>query len=141
MQIENRKYYIQNYDFTMLGYLIDEAEFEVKPAIARVLQVFEIDTSTLKKKKNQYPENPDEFLTNFLYVVGNDSLIERIDFTADMSFVKSTNISSYDVYINNDYYGTDVQKIQITTNDVLRIDVVKDNNSIEGVIEFDSKLV
>jgi hypothetical protein len=125
----------------MLGYLIDEAEFEVKPAIARVLQVFEIDTRVLNKKRKQFPENPDEFLTNFLYVVGNNSLIERIDFTADMSFVKSTNISSYDVYINGDYYGTDVQKIQITTNDSLRIDVVKDNNSKDSLIEFDSKLV
>jgi len=141
MQIENRKYYIQNYDFTMLGYLIDEAEFEVKPAIARVLQVFEIDTSTLKKKKNQFRENPDEFLTNFLYVVGNDMLIERIDFTANMEFVKSNNISSYDVYINDDYYGTDVQKIQIITNDVLRIEVVKENNSNDSLIQFDSKLV
>jgi hypothetical protein len=141
MQIENRKYYIQNYDFTMLGYLIDEAEFEVKPAIARVLQVFEIDTSTLKKKKNQFPENPDEFLTNFLYVVGNDMLVERIDFTANMEFVKSNNISSYDVYINDDYYGTDVQKIQITTNDVLRIEVVKENNSNDSLIQFDSKIV
>jgi len=141
MQIENRKYYIQNYDFTMLGYLIDEAEFEVKPAIARVLQVFEIDTSTLKKKKNQFPENPDEFLTNFLYVVGNDMLVERIDFTANMEFVKSSNISSYDVYINDDYYGTDVQKIQITTNDVLRIEVTKENTSNEAAIQFDSKLV
>jgi hypothetical protein len=141
MQIENRKYYVQNYEFTMLGYLIDESEFEVKPAIARVLQVFEIDTSTLKKKKNQFPENPDEFLTNFLYVAGNDMLIERIDFTANMEFVKSSNVSSYDVYINDDYYGTDVQKIQITTNDILRIEVVKENNSNDALIQFDSKLV
>lgn len=141
MQIENRKYYIQNYDFTMLGYLIDEAEFEVKPAISRVLQVFELDNSTFKKRREKFPENPDEFLSNFLYVVGNDSLIERIDFTANLSFVGSNNVSSYDVYINDDYYGTDVQKIQITTNDILKIQVVKDDNSKEANIEFDSKLV
>ena len=141
MQIENRKYYVQNYDFTMLGYLIDEAEFEVKPAISRVLQVFEIDTSTLKKKRDQYPKNPDEFLSNFLYIVGNEVLIERIDFTADMDFVNSSNIESYDVYINDDYYGTDVQKIQITTNDILKIEVVKTNDSLESNIKFDSKLV
>jgi hypothetical protein len=68
-------------------------------------------------------------------------LIERIDFTANMEFVKSSNISSYDVYINDDYYGTDVQKIQITTNDVLRIEVVKEDDSNESLIQFDSKLV
>jgi hypothetical protein len=58
-----------------------------------------------------------------------------------MEFVKSSNVSSYDVYINDDYYGTDVQKIQITTNDILRIEVVKENNSNDALIQFDSKLV
>jgi hypothetical protein len=58
-----------------------------------------------------------------------------------MEFVKSSNVSSYDVYINDDYYGTDVQKIQITTNDVLRIEVVKEDDSNESLIQFDSKLV
>jgi hypothetical protein len=141
MQIDNRKYYVQNYDFTMLGYLIDEAEFEVKPAIARVLQVFEIDTSTLKKKKNQFPENPDEFLTKFLFVSGVTSLSEYIDYTANLTCLGTTNIDSYDVYINDDYFGTDVQEIQLTTNDILRIDIIKINNLQESIINFDNKLV
>ena len=33
MEVEKRKYYIQSYEFTMLGFLIDEDEFEVSPAI------------------------------------------------------------------------------------------------------------
>ena len=139
--IEQRKFYIQNYDFTMLGYLIDEEEFEVKPAISRVVQLMELDTSLLKKKRKQYPENPDEFLTNFLFVTGNTALTERIDFTADLSFINSVNIDSYEVYINDNYYGEDVQKIQITTNDILRIEVVKTNNLQESKIKFDCKLV
>jgi hypothetical protein len=139
--LESRKYFIQNYDFTMLGYLIDEEEFEVKPAISRVVQLMELDTSLLKKKRKQYPENPDEFLRNFLFVSGNTILNERIDFTADLTFLKSNNVDTYDVFINDDYYGSDVQKIQITTNDILRVEIVKDNNSQEATIEFDCKLV
>jgi len=139
--IEQRKFYIQNYDFTMLGYLIDEEEFEVKPAISRVVQLMELDTSLLRRKRKQYPENPDEFLTNFLFVSGNTILSERIDFTADLSFINSVNIDTYEVYINDNYYGNDVQKIQITTNDILRIEVVKTNNSQESKIKFDCKLV
>jgi hypothetical protein len=34
-QIDGRRYYLQNYTFTLLGFLIDEEEFEVKPAISR----------------------------------------------------------------------------------------------------------
>ena len=44
MDIEKRQFYMQSYDFTMLGYLIDEEEFEVKPAVARVVELFETET-------------------------------------------------------------------------------------------------
>ena len=141
MNMDSRKYFVQNYDFTMLGYLIDEEEFQVKPAIARVSQIMELDTTLLKNRKNKYPKNPDEFLSNFLYVVGNTSLNDVIDFTANMTFTNSTNVESYDVYINDDYFGSDVQEIQITTNDVLRIDIIKTDNTQEASIQFDSQFV
>jgi len=141
MQLENRKYYIQTYDFTMLGYLIDEAEFEVKPAIARVTQLVEIDNSRLKQRRKKFPSNPNEFLTNYLYVVGNNILSDRVDYTANLTWSNSNNVDSYDVYINGDYFGTDVQKIQITTNDILRIDVVKSDDTQEATIEFENLLV
>ena len=64
-----------------------------------------------------------------------------MDYTANLTWVDSTNVESYDVYINGDFYGTDVQKIQITTNDVLRIDVVKNDNTQESNIKFDNILV
>jgi hypothetical protein len=141
MTIEARKYYIQNYDFTMLGYLIDEDEFEIKPAIQRITQLFEIDTTTRRPRRNKYPENPNEFESNFLFVSGNTTLIDMIDFSADMSLVGTDNVDIYDVYINDDYYGSDVSVIQITTNDILRIEVTKIDNTQESKITFNSKLV
>jgi hypothetical protein len=141
MSIESRKYYVQNYDFTMLGYLIDEDEFEVKPAIARVALLTELETSSFGKRRKKSPENPDEFLSNFYYMVGNDTLSDVVAYTANLTWANSTNVNSYDVYINGDYYGTDVQKIQITTNDILSITVVKQNNLLESNIKFDNILV
>jgi hypothetical protein len=141
MTMDARKYYVQSYDFTMLGYLIDEAEFEVKPAIARVTQLVEIDNTRLKQRRKKFPSNPNEFLTNYLYVVGNNVLSDRVDYTANLTWLSSNNVDSYDVYINGDYFGTDVQKIQITTNDILRIDVVKLDDTQESTIEFDNLLV
>jgi hypothetical protein len=141
MTIDARKYYVQNYDFTMLGYLIDEEEFEVKPAIQRITQLFEIDTTTRRPRRNKYPENPDEFNFQFLFVTGNTTLADRIDFRANMSFLSSDNVDTFDVYINNNYFGSDTQTIQITTNDILRIEVTKINNNQEALIIFDNKLV
>jgi hypothetical protein len=125
----------------MLGYLIDEEEFEVKPAIQRITQLFEIDTTTRRPRRNKYPENPDEFNFQFLFVTGNTTLADRIDFRANMSFLSSDNVDTFDVYINNNYFGSDTQTIQITTNDILRIEVTKINNSQEALIVFDNKLV
>jgi hypothetical protein len=139
--LDSRKYFIQNYDFTMLGYLIDEEEFQVKPAISRVAQIMELDTTVLKRRRPKFPENPDDFLSNFLFIVGNNTLSEIIDFRANMTLLGTTNVESFDVYINDDYYGSDVSEIQITTNDILRIEVVKDNNTLESTIKFESQLV
>ena len=56
--LEGRRFYMQNYSFTMLGYLIDSDEFEVKPAINRLFTMFEfvVDTN-LKSKKSFNKDN------------------------------------------------------------------------------------
>jgi hypothetical protein len=49
--IDGRRFYIQNYKFTMLGFLIDKEEFEVKPAISRFFLMNEfIDTRQVERK-------------------------------------------------------------------------------------------
>jgi hypothetical protein len=141
MNLESRKYYVQNYDFTMLGYLIDEEEFEVKPAIQRITQLIELDTSTRRQRRNKYPENPNKFENNFLFISGNTVLTDVIEYTANMNVLSTDNVSTYDVYINNNFYGTNIQVIQITTNDVLRIQITKINNTKEAIIKFDNVLL
>ena len=141
LNMESRKYYVQSYDFTMLGYLIDEEEFEVKPAIQRVTQLIELDTSTRKQRRNKYPENPDEFEMPFLFVSGNTILTDVIDFTANMNLISTDNVDTFDVYINGDYYGSDIQNIEITTNDVLRIEVTKTESSQSSLVTYENKLV
>lgn len=140
MNMESRKYYVQSYDFTMLGYLIDEEEFEVKPAIQRSVQLFEF-SSTSSRGRKKMTKIDDNFEKNFLFIGANNILSDRIDFTADMNLISSNNIDSYDVFINGDYFGTDVVKIQITTNDILRIEVVKLTPGSDANLLFENKLV
>ena len=49
--IDGRRFYIQNYRFTMLGFLIDSEEFEVKPAISRFFLMNEFIKSNNYQKK------------------------------------------------------------------------------------------
>lgn len=49
--LEGRRFYLQNYKFTMLGFLVDSEEFEVKPAISRFLLMNEFVKSNNIQKK------------------------------------------------------------------------------------------
>jgi hypothetical protein len=141
MDVDKRKYYIQNYDFTMLGYLIDEEEFQVKPAISRVLEVFEVDTSTRKKVNKPLVENKDNFELNYEYFVGNDSLSDLMEYSVDMTLLSSNNVNNFDVYVNGDYYGSNLQSIQINCNDTLKVDITRLNLTENSNLLFNSKLI
>jgi hypothetical protein len=101
----------------------------------------EADTSLSKSKKINPYENSDSFTQQFLFVTGNTVLNDIVDYTVDMSLDNSDNINTFDVYINDQYYGSDVNKIIVNTNDSLRIEVVKLDSSQESTISFINKLV
>ena len=140
MNIDKRKYYIQSYDFTMLGFLIDENEFEVAPAVSRVLTVVEFEKESFMRgrRKNITDEGTE---SNILFVVGNNIISQVFDYTVDLNLGETSNIESFDVYLNNQYYGSDLYQIQIKTNDVLRIVVVKNDDTLEGSIVLQNQLV
>jgi hypothetical protein len=50
-QVDGRRFYLQNYQFTMLGFLIDQEEFEVKPAVSRLFLMNEFVRGTNYQKK------------------------------------------------------------------------------------------
>jgi hypothetical protein len=134
LDVEKRKYYIQTYEFTMLGFLIDEDEFQVSPAITRVLQVVEFDSVTTKRgKRKKINESVSD---QALFLVGVTSLTQLFNYVVDIKIGLTQNIESFDVYINDDYYGSDLDLIQINSNDVLRIDIVKKDDSLESTIQF-----
>ena len=51
VDIESRRFYLQNYKFTLLGFLIDEEEFEIKPAVSRLFLMNEFIKSNNYEKK------------------------------------------------------------------------------------------
>jgi hypothetical protein len=142
MEVEKRKYYIQSYGFTMLGFLIDEDEFEVSPGISRVLQLLEIDSGNKRKQRlEKKPENTKKFNLTFNYPIGNTSYINTFKYTANIKLLNVHNIYSYDVYINDQYYGSNLSEIQINDLDVLRIDIVKNASNQTSYIEVECTLV
>ena len=140
MDITKRKYYVQSYEFTMLGFLIDENEFEVSPAVSRILQVVEFDTTSRVKQKKIGIDNKSVDM-DILFVVGNNIITEIFEYTTNSSITSTDNVDTYDVFINNDYYGSDITEIQINTNDVVRFVVTKKDNTQEANIKLRNLLI
>jgi hypothetical protein len=140
MDLEKRKYYVQKYEFTMMGFLIDEEQFEVSPAISRTFQVIETDQRNIKRKQKK--KEPVE-LSSIAFEYKNGSISEDyfFEYVCDLYFTESTNIDQYSVYINDQYYGDDVDKIQINNGDTLRIDIVIGVLTETPLLQFSQKLV
>ena len=143
MDIDKRKYYIQNYEFTMLGFLMDEDEFEVSPAITRALTMYEVPLLNKARKVEPQPENPNEFPVDLLFVSGNTELSEIFRYTADIFLERTDNVETCEVYINNDYVGElndENNKVQINTNDLVKFVITK-KSSGESKIFTTAKLL
>ena len=140
MDLEKRKYYIQKYDFTMMGFLIDEEQFEVSPAISRTFQVIETDQRNIKRKQKK--QSPIELEVITLQYLNNVTTQEHyFEYTCNLLFDRSVNIEEFSVYINEQYYGDNVETIQINTNDMLRIDIISSGGSEDPYLLFTQILV
>ena len=146
MDLEKRRYYIQSYGFTLQGFLSDEEEYEVKPGISRSLMLVEVDNRKKKVKKQKFPPNPDEITMNVNFPVGTTAYTQTFEYTTNIKVIGSVNISSYEFYINGLYYGNNISQlpqgeIQINTNDVFTVNIVKGNNSEISIFNMISVIV
>jgi hypothetical protein len=139
LDLEKRKFYIQKYEFTMMGFLIDEDEFEVQPAVNRIFQMYEVDTENSKKRKLKRSQESSELIFNFSS--SETEIIKTINYTVDLNLTNTINVDEYFIYINEDYYGSNLSEIQVNTNDVLRIVITKNNNTEFATITYQQKVI
>jgi hypothetical protein len=140
-ELQKRRYYIQSYTFKMLGVILDEEQFEVSPAVSRVLTMY--DASTKLKDRFAVSNEPNEntIVGNLQFLNSNNYLVDVVRANFDYTLVSTNNVDSYDVLINGNLIGSNVEFFQVNTNDTLRIDVTKTNIGQDANILFDVKLV
>lgn len=145
VELERRRYYIQNYEFTMLGFLLDPDEFEVAPAVSRVFNTFEVVGNVPPSRKQKFPENPSSFDRVFTFGPSETMRTMVADYTGNFSLIGQSNIENVngiDVYIKPqgsadfDFYGTDVSVIQVNTNDTLKFEINKMNSGQEASLTY-----
>lgn len=77
-------------------------------------------------------------MLTFTFFSNTLSLSDIMDNTIKLSFKELDNILTYDIYINGDFYGTNLSEIYIISKDILQIDIEKIEINSKSHIIFDS---
>ena len=64
-----------------------------------------------------------------------------IDYRIDLNLDATLNVDTFDVYINGNFYGSDLNRIQLNTSDTILIEVTKETAGEIAKVDFTAKLV
>lgn len=133
--LEGKRYYVQTYELKMLAYLVDDEEFEVKPAVSRAFVSFEVSDKKIKPvakfiKSETKDDRSLKCVIQFLPGAGTN-LRFSTEIKTSFSSIDLTNISSYVIHKNG--VLTTIPFVA-EPDDSIVIDIVKTNSSQIGEI-------
>ena len=140
-ELQKRRYYIQTYTMKMLGVLLDEEQFEVTPAVSRVLTMVDTGVKTRQRKAKAPIPNENTIKGLYKFIVSNTILSDVIELNTDYYLISTENVNSFDVFIDGNYIGENVEYFQVNSESSLRIVSTKNNVNEDSIILFDIKLV
>jgi hypothetical protein len=131
---ENRRYYVQLFEMTLLGYILDENDFEVIPTINRVYTLIEVEDE-IPFITAIHDVSVFENTVNFNFIFKPNSETE-FSFTSKygVSFYELTNVENISriiIYRNGQAIFDGLvltTPITFNTNDIIKIKVYKQNN-------------
>jgi hypothetical protein len=132
---ENRRFYVQPFEMSLYGYILDEADFQVIPTVNRAFVVTELldEAPRVKMKANV---NPLDGCANFNFVFKKNSATSfNFNSEYDLKFnmvSEFKNISKIIIKVNNNVVlnGTSITNpIIIQKGDLVNIQIVRINNS------------
>jgi len=132
---ENRRFYVQPFEISLYGYILDEADFQVIPTVNRAFVVTELldEAPRVKMKANV---NPLDGCANFNFVFKKNSTTSfNFNSEYDLKFntiAEYKNISKIIIKVNNNTVlnGTSIiNPIIIQNGDLVNIQIVRINNS------------
>ena len=118
--LEKRKFYSQNYTLQLQGFLIDEEEFIVTPAITRKIALFEVGTKTRKKQMEPVGDNDGNFVEDMIFTLGTGlSITKTFEYDATIQILELKEIASYTISVNGTNLSNGIEQFYITNGDVV----------------------
>lgn len=128
--LEQRKYYVQPYTIKLMGYLLNEEDFEVVPSVNRAILLTEIEEGkqmpTTKSFENVYGQKKD-ITINFTFIDVTLSYSATILNKAVYNNVTTNNVNSYTYLLN----GSPISlPFTVNQGDHLNVTINSKNNNL-----------
>lgn len=126
--LEQRRYYVQPYTIKLMGYLLNEDDFEVTPAINRTILLTEIEegkkrpVKVFEGKINEKNDINIAFNFNGGVLTYTATIINSANYTQINEF----NVSSYEFFINDVLSSL---PFTVNSGDKLKVNVITKNNN------------
>lgn len=133
--INKKRFYVQKYNFTQHGFLLDEDEFQIKPAVTRTLLNYKFLGERNKKGKpsvlvNKFNDGNVEIVIEFF--IGSPF---NVSFIADGNYtIKGINNKNIDNYIITKNSNIVYPTFSVTTGDLIEISVNQLNSEENSII-------
>tara|TARA_Y100000389_G_C17429896_1_gene501906 strand:- start:1402 stop:1866 length:465 start_codon:yes stop_codon:yes gene_type:complete len=134
--LDGKRYYVQTYEMKLMGYLVDEDEFEVVPAIERAFVSIEIDEKKPKAIAKFIHDDTSDDLNTKCFVQFQSKSPTEVTFKAEtktiFNTIESNNVSSYVIRVN----GTIVSpQFTVEPEDSITVTIIRtDSTKVSEVI-------
>src|SRR5690606_32189966 len=117
---ENRRFYVQLFEMKLLGYILDEDEFEVIPAVNRLSLTEKISTESRTRR----PRNVTYDVNFNANSVNTYSLVGEFD-TTFFDITNQTNITTLVIELNNNVVTL---PFEVTGGDTIEFTITRDDS-------------
>ena len=132
--LDERKYYVQLYTINMLGYLLDEDDFIVTPAINRAINFYEISENIYRAAYQVVSDDEKKTICiNIIFQRGVNSVTIPIEVGATYNTVNVTNADSVVIKVNG---LTVTTPFTVVNGDSLYVKVNKSDTNISSDIQI-----
>jgi hypothetical protein len=132
--IDDRRYYVQLYDIKMLGYLLDEDDFKVKPAINRAINFYEISEELYRAPYQiDLDEEQKTICISVTFQRGVNAVSIPIDVAATYNALNTDNVSTSVIKVNG---STVSVPFSVSVGDTLDISITKTDVQTSALFEL-----
>lgn len=140
--LEGKRYYVQTYEMRLMGYLVDEDEFEVVPALERTFVSLELD---VKKPRviTKFIKDDTQNNINTTYIIqfqarSTTEITFQSDSKSIFNTIETSNISVYTVRVNGNIVST---PFSVEAGDSITLTIIRTDSTLASEMKLRGTII